>query len=101
MSRYVRPLKGATRVRSCRYLMPDKRTAELTLYDGMSSDGYKTNYQHRPVRWLEVYADPFPGETRRVHNCWRYAGIRWDKAEKDWQKIVRDLLEAGSTLENP
>lgn len=45
---------------------PERPPAHVMLYEGTASDGYATDYQARPARWLRVErGDGLPSYVRR------------------------------------
>lgn len=106
MSARVYPHESATRMRQVVYQIPATAQADpevfggtvtLTLWDGLASDGYKTDYQRRPVRWVEVYTCRADG-SRYLRECFRYAGKRYDKADAELLAWGRYLEKVGAVL---
>lgn len=67
---------------------------EVTLYTGYASDGYKSDFERRPARWL-VW-ERFNSSGKRIrHIATRYGGKRFGKGLAEYVDAVRQLREAG------
>lgn len=69
-------------------------TLQVTLYDGRASDGYKSDFERRPARWIE-WSRYTTGGKRVVRQATRYGGNRYGKGLADYQESVRELRAAG------
>lgn len=57
-------------------------------YAGMASLGYKSGYQHRDARWLEI---TLLGQgSARKRFCWRFTG---PKADAKYQELLASNLD--------
>jgi hypothetical protein len=64
---------------------------QITLYAGHASDGYKSDFQRRPARWIEwVRWDAATGK-RAHHKVVRYGGNRFDKGVVDYAASVTEV----------
>ena len=63
------------------------RTVAVVLLAGERSHGYRSDYSRVPMRYLIM--DTAHG--RRL--VWSYTGRRYDAADRDYRKAVRDLAD--------
>jgi len=69
-------------------------TLYVTLYAGHASDGYKSDFERRPARWILWERYDASGK-RTVRRATRYGGRRYGKAAADFAECVRQLRAAG------
>lgn len=62
------------------------RDATVTLYEGLASAGYRTDYERRPVRWLVVEVD---GEKPYT---FRYSGKNFGEAGVQFEQCAAELV---------
>jgi hypothetical protein len=69
-------------------------TITVILYTGHASDGYKSNFERRPARWIEwLMVDPNGKRIKRIAT--RYGGKRFDIGPAEFAESVAQLRAAG------
>ena len=69
----------------------------IRLYEGLASKGFRSGYERKPHRWVEVTAfDSHKAYYRRVNT---YSGKRYDQAERDFEDAVISILNATQEAE--
>lgn len=98
----TRPYEGASRVG---HLAGTLEGADvfLSLHLGYASDGWKSDFQRRPVAWVSLRRAK-TAHGAGVYRCRRYSGRSLRKALADWTKIaseVRPLMASTTHDEIP
>ena len=64
----------------------------VTLYRGQQSQGYKSNYERKPHRWvtLEWLARP------KRYGCWQVSGARYTDAIEQFNELAELIDTSGS-----
>lgn len=69
----------------------------VTLYTGHASDGYQSDFQRRPARWI-LRERLNAGGDRQYRQCARYGGRRMAQGLTDYTEFVAHLLSAGVVI---
>lgn len=82
--------KGAVEERRLQGVaVPESRfagcNALVILYQGRASDGYKSDYEHRPARWLLVCVTDTAGK-RVERQAWRFGGKNYAAGLKAFEQ---------------
>jgi hypothetical protein len=96
MSRSVHPHQSARVERMASGLIPSGphtgKPVTITLYSGLASAGWKTEYNRVPKRWYEITAPEVKDERGRGwRQCWSFSGIRYEAAADLFDRDLREL----------